>query len=258
MKTRFIVLALVLATALPALAAAAEDWDGLKADYTQLRTYMSSKRRIGPAERTALGGLLERLDAFIAANPDDRRALAMDISVATWLGRTERVERDYEMLAQLTDADAVWLAWAKMRLAENRYDDAGAMARSRPYDLAETPEIAIIDARSRMSRNEFQAAIDAIDAIPETGLAKPGIRATANRYRGLGDFCRKYDCNPSTTEGQLRYMFNEYQWTRSEPIFKTPGQSIAWYTQKGAYPWLGWGIHGNRTRYAHQYYAQLT
>ena len=74
MKTRFIVLALVLATALPALAAAAEDWDGLKADYTQLRTYMSSKRRIGPAERTALGGLLERLDAFIAANPDDRRA----------------------------------------------------------------------------------------------------------------------------------------------------------------------------------------
>lgn len=183
MKIRFIVLALVLATALPALAAAAEDWDGLKADYTQLRTYMSSKRRIGPSERTALEGLLERLDGFIAANPDDRRALAMDISVSTWLGRTDRVERDYELLAQLTDADAVWLAWAKMRLAENRYDDAGFMARSRPYDLAKTPEIAIIDARARMSRNEFQAAIDAIDAIPEAGLSKPGIRANANRYR---------------------------------------------------------------------------
>jgi peptidyl-prolyl cis-trans isomerase B (cyclophilin B) len=177
------VLALVLATALPTLAAAAEDWNGLKADYTQLRKYMSSKRRIGPAERTALEGLLGRLDGFIAANPDDRRALAMDISVSTWLGRTDRVERDYEMLAQLTDADAVWLAWAKMRLAENRYDDAGSMARSRPYDLAETPEIAIIDARARMSRNEFQAAIDAIDAIPEAGLSKPGIRANANRIR---------------------------------------------------------------------------
>ncbi len=185
MKIRFIVLALALATAVPAFAAGLEDWDGLKADYTQLRKYMSSKRRIGPAERTALEGLLVRLDEFIADNPDDRRALAMDISVSTWLGRSERVERDYEMLAQLTDADAVWLAWAKMRLAENRYDEAGAMARNRPYDLAETPEIAIIDARSRMSRNEFQAAIDAIDAIPEAGLAKPGIRANANRYRSM-------------------------------------------------------------------------
>ena len=76
---------------------------------------------------------------------------------------------------------------------------------------------------------------------------------TANRYRGLGDFCKKYGCNPSTTEGQLRYLFNEYQWTRSEHVFKTPGQSIDWYMSKGAYPWLGWGIHGNRTVYANQY-----
>ena len=81
---------------------------------------------------------------------------------------------------------------------------------------------------------------------------------TANRYRGLGDFCEKYGCNPSTTEGQLRYLFNEYQWTRSEHIFKTPGKSIDWYMQKGAYPWLGWGIHGNRTVYAHQYLNTLS
>ena len=76
---------------------------------------------------------------------------------------------------------------------------------------------------------------------------------TANRYRGLGDFCEKYGCNPSTTEGQLRYLFNEYQWTRSEHIFKTPGQTIEWYTKNGAYPWLGWGIHGLRTDYAYDY-----
>ena len=183
MKIRPIVLAALLSTVLPALPAGAEDWDGLRSDYTQLREYMSSKRRIGPSERTALEGLLERLDGFIAENPDDRRALAMDISVSTWLGRTDRVERDYELLAQLTDSDAVWVAWAKMKLAENKYDEAGSMARSRPYDLAETPEIAIINARSMMSRNDFQAAIDAIDAIPEEGLAKPGIRAQATRYR---------------------------------------------------------------------------
>ena len=81
---------------------------------------------------------------------------------------------------------------------------------------------------------------------------------TANRYRGLGEFCEKYDCNPSTTEGQLRYLFNEYQWIRSEHIFKTPGKSIEWYMENGAYPWLGWGIHGERTNYAYDYARWLS
>ena len=80
---------------------------------------------------------------------------------------------------------------------------------------------------------------------------------TVNRYNGLGNFCKKYDCNPSTTEGQLRYLFNEYQWTRSEPVFKTPGKTIEWYTQHGAYPWLGWGIHGARTDYSYNYARML-
>lgn len=81
---------------------------------------------------------------------------------------------------------------------------------------------------------------------------------TVNRYNGLGDFCRKYDCNPSTTEGQLRYLFNEVQWTSVEHIFKTPGKSIEWYTKHGAYPWLGWGIHGYRTDYAYDYARWMT
>ena len=81
---------------------------------------------------------------------------------------------------------------------------------------------------------------------------------TANRYRGLGDFCSKYDCNPSTTEGQLRYLFNEYQWIRVEHKFKTPGKTIEWYMDEAAYSWLGWGIHGLRTDYAYDYARWLT
>ena len=81
---------------------------------------------------------------------------------------------------------------------------------------------------------------------------------TANRYRGLGQFCRNYGCNPSTTEGQLRYLFNETQWQNVEHVFKTPGQTIEWYTSKGAYPWLGWGIHGYRTDYAYDYARWMT
>lgn len=79
---------------------------------------------------------------------------------------------------------------------------------------------------------------------------------TTGRYDGLGYFCKRYDCNPSTTDGQLRYLFNEVQWQRVEPYMKTPGKSIEWYMQH-AYKWLGWGIHGARTDYAYNYARML-
>ena len=161
-----------------------EDWTSLRAEYDQLKTYMASKRRIGASERTALQGLQSRLDAFLGEHPEDRRAIVLDINVASWLGQTDRVDADYERLAMLTDADAVWLAWAKVRLSENLYDEAGNMARGRDYDLANTPGIAILDAQVYMSNNDFEGAMAAIAAIPEDGLAKPGIRTKANRIRG--------------------------------------------------------------------------
>ena len=32
---------------------------------------------------------------------------------------------------------------------------------------------------------------------------------TENRYNNLGKFCNKYNCDPSSLEGQTRYMINE-------------------------------------------------
>ena len=32
---------------------------------------------------------------------------------------------------------------------------------------------------------------------------------SVNRYNNLGKFCNKYDCDPSSLEGQTRYMINE-------------------------------------------------
>ena len=189
MLTRFLII-LTLSTAtlvnspVVAVPETAEDGTSLRAEYDQLKTYMASKRRIGPSERTALQGLQTRLDAFLKESPDDRRALVLDINVATWLGQTERIDADYERLAMLTDAEAVWLAWAELQFSENRYDDAGNLARGREYDLAKTPGIALVNARVHMSNNEFVEAKAAIDAIPEEGLEKPGIRTKANRIRG--------------------------------------------------------------------------
>lgn len=75
---------------------------------------------------------------------------------------------------------------------------------------------------------------------------------TLNRYNGLGSFCNKYGCNPSTLTGQLRYMVNETQWQKFERKLKQPGYSVSYYMNH-AYNWLGWGIHGNRTNYAYNY-----
>ena len=79
---------------------------------------------------------------------------------------------------------------------------------------------------------------------------------SANRYYGLGDFAKKYGGSPSALQTQLRYLTNEVQWQEIEGKMKTPGKSINSY-MNNAYRWIGWGIHGARTQYAHQYANRL-
>jgi len=79
---------------------------------------------------------------------------------------------------------------------------------------------------------------------------------SANRYYGLGDFAKKHGGSPSSLQTQLRYLTNEVQWQRIEDRMKTPGKSINSYMNY-AYSWIGWGIHGARTHYAHEYANRL-
>ena len=79
---------------------------------------------------------------------------------------------------------------------------------------------------------------------------------SANRYYGLGDFAKKYGGSPSSLQTQLRYLTNEVQWQRIADRMKTPGKSINRYMNY-AYSWIGWGIHGARTSYAHDYASRL-
>jgi len=79
---------------------------------------------------------------------------------------------------------------------------------------------------------------------------------TKARYLGLGSFCKKYDCDPSSLEGQVHYMINENQFQTVLPSFQGRGETIDQY-MNSAYYWLGWGIHGNRTRYAYNYLNKL-
>jgi hypothetical protein len=78
-----------------------------------------------------------------------------------------------------------------------------------------------------------------------------------NRYRGLGEFARRFGGNPSSLRTQLHYMVNEEQWKQIEPRLKTPGKPIDRYMGY-AHSWLGWGHHGARTSYAYDYAKRFT
>ena len=79
---------------------------------------------------------------------------------------------------------------------------------------------------------------------------------STGRYNGLGKFCKRYGCDPSSLEGQTRYMINEPIFQKYLPEFEGHGQPIHQY-MVGAYYWLGWGIKGNRERYAYNYTKKL-
>ena len=64
-----------------------------------------------------------------------------------------------------------------------------------------------------------------------------------NRYNNLGKFCNKFNCDPSSLEGQTRYMINEKTFQRYLPMFEGSGQTVSQYMIP-AYKWLGWGIKG--------------
>lgn len=77
-----------------------------------------------------------------------------------------------------------------------------------------------------------------------------------NRYRGLGLFAKKYNCDPSGLYCQTRYMINEPVFQKNLPRFEGGGQSVSQYMIPSYY-WLGWGIKGKRQVYAYQYANKL-
>lgn len=76
------------------------------------------------------------------------------------------------------------------------------------------------------------------------------------RYKGLGNFCAKYACDPSSLEGQTRYMINESIFQKYLPSFEGNGQTVQQYMTP-AYYWLGWGIKGKREYYSYNYSKKM-
>ena len=79
---------------------------------------------------------------------------------------------------------------------------------------------------------------------------------SVNRYDNLGRFCDTYGCDPSSLEGQTRYMINESTFQKYLPEFEGRGRTVSQYMVP-AYYWLGWGIKGARETYAYEYTKKL-
>ena len=79
---------------------------------------------------------------------------------------------------------------------------------------------------------------------------------TQARYDGLGYFCDKYGCDPSSVEGQTRYMINEHSFQVNLPTFEGRGWSVSQF-MRPSYSWLGWGIKGHRESYAYDYVNKI-
>ena len=77
-----------------------------------------------------------------------------------------------------------------------------------------------------------------------------------NRYDGLGIFCKKYECDPSSLKGQTQYMINEMRFRGDLYAFQTNHQTVDYY-MNSAYYWLGWGVHGKRTTYSYTFLNKL-
>ena len=78
-----------------------------------------------------------------------------------------------------------------------------------------------------------------------------------NRYRGLGDHCRKKNQDPSSLKCQTDWMITELRWKYNLFSFQTNHQQVGYY-MNAAYYWLGWGVHGNRTHYTYSFLNKLS
>ena len=80
---------------------------------------------------------------------------------------------------------------------------------------------------------------------------------TSSRYHGLGMHAGNLGENPSSAKAQISYIFKEREWKLIEKEMQHPGKSIYQY-MNSSYYWIGWGIHGDRTAYAHNYAKRLS
>ena len=89
-----------------------------------------------------------------------------------------------------------------------------------------------------------------------SNICEGGARVSYENCLSGGYGLNKFGCDPSSLEGQTRWMINEPIFQRYLPEFEGRDQTISQYMVP-AYYWLGWGIKGNRELYAYDYTKKM-
>ena len=96
-----------------------------------------------------------------------------------------------------------------------------------------------IKQESNFVPNICEEEIEFLTTIAIAGVMVLFSGPPINRYNNLGKFCENYGCDPSSLEGQTRYMINESTFQKYLPEFEGRGFTVSQYMVPSYY-WLGW------------------
>ncbi|MHC4809897.1 MAG: peptidylprolyl isomerase [Planctomycetota bacterium] len=170
-------------TATPASAAAsiADDtaFDALLARYERLVAAITAGGGLFEQDRPVVRSVLREIEGFLADNPGDPRALAMDLQLSLWLDEDpDRIAARYAELVTARPADAALalaaLRWqsAEGRLEDEQLDAAWAELAAR---FPESPEIALEHVRRLKDEVRYEAMLEVLDGIDLAAAEQPEL-----------------------------------------------------------------------------------
>jgi cyclophilin family peptidyl-prolyl cis-trans isomerase len=142
-------------------------YDDLRQDFKNLHESLQNKGGIAPEDHAVINAFAARAEAFSASHPTDGRPIAMLLQIAYWLKEDSRVDALTAKLVETRPDDVkVRLTWAKYHKGQNHYARALEILNGYSFDLAKTPEAAVLKSDCLFAENRFQEAVDALNAIP--------------------------------------------------------------------------------------------
>jgi cyclophilin family peptidyl-prolyl cis-trans isomerase len=215
--------AAVAGVAAPAIAQATDPaFDAVRSRYTRLVTAITDGGGLYEQDRPVVRSVLRDIAAYLADNPQDVRALAMDLQLSRWLDEDQdRITANYAQLEALRPndpaialaalrwrtldgqivGDALAEAWAGLsaRFPQNaeialehvrrlkdqiRYEDMINAVERLDVEPSAQPELFVLLAEARFAEHRFEAALAALDDIGQLGAMQFRLRTRADELRG--------------------------------------------------------------------------
>lgn len=139
--------------------------------FNRLHQSLMGRRGIGPGDRPVIEKFRNDARAFLSDHPGDTRAIAMLITLSSWLKDHDEVDALYKQLVALRPDDAkVRISWAGYFRNLNRFTYAKQILEDGKLDPATYPTAAkwIVDAL--VAGGRYDEALTVLATIPEDAI----------------------------------------------------------------------------------------